>query len=95
MVVSSTNPTFGPKVSPGASPFCEDNGRLLDVAEEWLSAEVVEEIFLGDSVEFLERLGVVPFGLGMGNRSRWTLIGVWQKSELQHVFIVAFRIENP
>ena len=40
-----------------------DNGRLLDVAEDCLSAEEVEEIFLGDSVKFLElfeRSAVVP-----------------------------------
>lgn len=45
MVVSSTSATFGPKVSPGASHFCVVNGRLIDVAEDCLSAEVVEEIF--------------------------------------------------
>ena len=63
MAVSSTNATFGPKVSPGASNFCVDNGRLLDVAEDCLSAEEVEEIFLGDSFKFLElfeRSAVVP-----------------------------------
>jgi len=32
-------------VSPGASHFCVDNGLLIDVAEDCLSAEVVEEIF--------------------------------------------------
>ena len=57
-MVSSTNATFGPKVSPGASHFCVDDGRLIDVAEDCFSAEIVEEIFLGDSVEFLERSGV-------------------------------------
>ena len=40
MVLSSTNATFGPKVSPDASHFCVDNGRLIDVAEDCLSAEV-------------------------------------------------------
>ena len=63
MAVSSTNATFGPKVSPGASNFCVDNGRLLDVVEDCLSAEEVEQIFLGDSVRFLElfdRSAVVP-----------------------------------
>lgn len=64
MVVSSTNATFGPKVSPVASNFCVDNARLLDVAEDCLSVEEVEEIILHDSVEFLElleRSAVVPF----------------------------------
>lgn len=54
---------FRAKVSPGASNFCVDNGRLLDVAEDCLSAEEVEEIFLGDSFKFLElfeRSAVVP-----------------------------------
>ena len=64
MAVSSTNATFGPKVSPGASNFCVDNGHLLDVAEDCLSPEEVKEIFLGDSVKFLElfeRSDIVPF----------------------------------
>ena len=52
--VSSSTATFGPKVSPGASHFCVDNGLLIDVAEDCLSAEVVEEIFLGDSVTFFK-----------------------------------------
>ena len=50
------NATFSPKVCPGASHFCVDNGHLIYVAEDCLSAEVVEEIFLGDSVEFLKLL---------------------------------------
>ena len=45
MAVSSTNATFEPKVSPGASNFSVDNGRLLDVAEDCLSAEEVEDLF--------------------------------------------------
>ena len=67
MVVSLTSATFGPKVSPGASHFCVVNGCLIDVAEDCLSAEVVEEIFLGVSVKFLEGSDVVPFWLGMAN----------------------------
>lgn len=67
MVVSSTSATFGPKVSPGASHFYVVNGHLIDVAEDCFSAEVVEEIFLGVSVEFLEGSDVVPFLLGMAN----------------------------
>ena len=67
MVVSLTSATFGPKVSPGASHLCVVNGRLIDVAEDCLSAEVVEEIFLGVSVKFLEGSDVVPFWLGMAN----------------------------
>ena len=53
MAVSSTNATFGPKVSLGASNFCVDNGRLLDVAEDCLSAEEVEEIFFGRFCQIL------------------------------------------
>ena len=56
-------PTRLSEVSPGASNFSVDNGRLLDVAEDCLSAEEVEEIFLGDSVKFLElfeRSAVLP-----------------------------------
>lgn len=41
VVVSLTSATFGRKVSPGASHFCVVNGRLIDVAEDCLSAEVV------------------------------------------------------
>ena len=67
VVVSLTSATFGRKVSPGASHFCVVNGRLIDVAEDCLSAEVVEEIFLGVSVEFLEGSDIVPFWLGMAN----------------------------
>ena len=71
MVLRPINATFGPKVSPGASNFCVDNARLIDVAEDCLSAELVEEIFLGDSVveflELLERSSVVPFSLGIAN----------------------------
>ena len=40
----------------------KDNGRLIDVTEDCLSAEAIEDIVLGDSVEFLElleRSGVV------------------------------------
>lgn len=67
MVVSSTSVTFGSKVSPGAFHFCVVNGRLIDVAEDCLSTEVVEEIFLGVSVEFWEGSDVVPFWLGVAN----------------------------
>lgn len=71
MVLRPINTTFGPKVSPGASNFCVDKARLIDVTEVCLSAELVEEIFLGDSVvkdlEILERSSVVPFSLGIAN----------------------------
>ena len=59
---------FWPESVSWCFPFlCVVNGRLIDVAEDCLSAEVVEEIFLGISVEFLEGSDIVPFWLGMAN----------------------------
>lgn len=54
MVVSLINATLSLKVSPGGSHFCVNNGCLIYVTEDCLSAEVVEAIFLGDSVELLD-----------------------------------------
>lgn len=68
------------KSLPKLSHFCLDNVRLIDVAEDCLSAEVVEEIFFGNSVQFLELLewfGVVPFWLGIANWTWRTSVGEW------------------
>lgn len=47
----STNATFGRKASSADSPICVDDGRFFD-----FEGEVLEEILIGDAVDFLELL---------------------------------------